>query len=221
MNDQAPSAVITGPSIIACVSGVSMQDDSDISDCTQLALWTADQKYNRFTQPDGWFTHYAAALKFLGWMPYRDSTYQRTYDDFSGNVVQAYLRKMTGREDNALNRALNNTLIDTFDAIRPDLAAQFSLDQESLNGKQFQIAPAQYDGRGRLILLVSQFSLVARIQARQFLFWEWAKQSASLLEQVGPFVLDRSQLETNRPFLERRIREIRMTRFRLRLGAPR
>ena len=221
MDDKEQRAVVIGPTIIASVAGVSLQDDRDVTDCTQLALWTANQKFDRFSEPDDWFTQYAAALKFLGWVPYKDSTFHRTYDDFSGSVIQAYLKKMTGRDDNPLNRALNNTLIDTFDAIEPDKPALLSLDQESLNGQQFQIAPVQYDARGQLTMLVSQFSLLSSIKVQEFLFQKWDRKSASLFEQVGAFILDRSKLETNRAFLDKRISEIRMTRFRLKMRSSR
>lgn len=217
MNNKEQRAFITGPSIIACVSGVSLQDSEDITDCTQLALWAADQTYNRFASPGDWLNEYARTMRFLGWNPLGE-VIRNFRHELTGSVTEHYLQQVAS--DDPSSRALRSTLIDTFAAIEQDKPAQLSLRQESLNGQHFQIAPVQYAANGQLSLKVSQFNLAAVGQVQEFLFWAWRTESAVLKERVVRFTLDRRTLEAQRPFLVRKISEIRMARFRLRLRAP-
>ncbi|MCY1177189.1 hypothetical protein D9M73_174870 [compost metagenome] len=107
-------------------------------------------------------------------------------------------------------------MIDTLDALKPDKSALFSLDKESLMGEGFQVIPARYDSRGFLEIAVFNLELVVTTRKNGFLFWNWEDQDAQITQRRASLKLDRYKLESKKPLIEKKLREITMKRFELR-----
>ncbi|KAA0967715.1 hypothetical protein [Pseudomonas sp. ANT_H12B] len=215
MEDKNRSAVVTGPTIVS-MEGGSLQDFDDVTDCTLIASLNADLEASRFTHSQQWFNSYGSCLDWIGWEPVGDSYTQRR-DTISGNVVQTYLTSLSSRQNTKLGSSVINLLIDSFDAVKGNGPAIYSLDQETARGELFQVTPFWRDGAGKLRMQVSRLKLVASVKSGQFLFFEMDDDSASLLQHYAEFVLNEARLNEKRQRIQQKLKENRMARFKLRL----
>ena len=212
MSNTLPSGVVTGPNLISSVGELTLQDFDDLTNCTHIATRSADLAHNRFDNSQHWLDEYVRTLMFLGWSLHEGAITTRTRFDVSGSVADFLVRKAQAMSD----AQQANAMIDTLDALRPDAGAVRSLDEESLQGRRFQVLPARYDSSKNLHIAVFNLELVANATKNGFLFWSWEKQSANLVQQSAFLKLDRAILDTKRPLMETKLREQVMKRFILR-----
>jgi hypothetical protein len=206
-------AAIVGNSLVPYVAGMSRQDKRDVNYSSRLARWGADSKYDRQTQSADWFLYYAGVLKMLGWVPSGDAITEVHHPNFSGSVVEAYLRTISGVGTIAVAQVTHSAV----NALRADKPALRSFSLESVAGDDFQIMPVEYDSQQRLKMTVNHFRLSSTFKTEEFLFFKWQERSAKLVQSYGRFLLDRAIFEQNRAFLERRIKEIAISVFDLNL----
>jgi hypothetical protein len=216
MSNTLPSGVVTGPNLISSVGELTLQDFDDLTNCTHIATRSADLVHNRFANSQYWLDEYVRTLMFLGWSLHEGAITTRIRFDVSGSVADFLVRKAQALSDSGQA----NAMIDTLDALRPDIGAVRSLDDESLKGRRFQVLPARYDSSRNLHIAVFNLELVANETKNGFLFWSWEKQSANLVQQSAFLKLNRAILDTKRPLMETKLREQVMKRFTLRKVNP-
>jgi hypothetical protein len=100
--------------------------------------------------------------------------------------------------------------------LKPDKPALYSLDTESLMGKRFQVMPARYDAKGFLEIAVFNLELVSYAKQSDFLFFNWEGQACKIIQQRAYLKLDRNKLDTKRALIDKKRREILMSKFDLR-----
>lgn len=212
MSKNSLSGALTGHSLTSCIDELSLQDHKDLTDCTQIATKSADMLCSRFTDSSTWLHEYVNTLDFLGWSVFENAIFTRTRSVISQSVAHFLVQSAEGMRDSRQG----NAMIDTLDALKPDKSALFSLDKESLMGEGFQVIPARYDSRGFLEIAVFNLELVVTTRKSGFLFWNWEDQDAQITQRRASLKLDRYKLESIKPLIEKKLREITMKRFELR-----
>jgi hypothetical protein len=95
-----------------------------------------------------------------------------------------------------------------FEALMVNSSALWSLSTESRRGREFAVGPAGYDKQGRLSLSLNDYSLRARTQREEFLFWDWNESNVTLMYRAAPFTLNRARFEEVRPAFNARLAQI-------------
>jgi len=212
MNNEKPPGLLTGHSLVSCIGDLSLQDHDDLTDCTQIATRSADMVYSRFLDSTEWLDEYVSTLHFLGWSVFQDAIVTRKRSGLSRSVADFLVQSAQAMPDTRQG----NAMIDTLDALKYNEPALLSLDEQSLMGQRFQAIPARYDEKGTLTIAVFNLELVAYTKKSSFLFWDWKGHAAAIIQQRAYLKLDKRKLESNRPIIERKVREIKMKKFDLR-----
>lgn len=200
MDSPGAAGCLSGGNLISTARGVSRQDKRDVNASVRYAQWFASQERDRQTDPQGWFSLFAITLWTMGWEYEDERVVEKHYGHFSGQLSQACLNVISG-----VNRPMAKVTKDMFDALLANSSALWSLSTGSLRGKEFAIAPADYDSQGRLSLGLNDYSLWARVQREEFLFWDWNESNVTLTHRAVPFTLNRSRFEEVRPTLNDRL----------------
>jgi hypothetical protein len=211
-DDKTSSATIIDNALITFVGGLSRDERRDAKFSIRLARWAADSKYQFATHLDDWFLHFAATLKFLGWIPFGDVITEIRHPIFHGAVANAYLSHLVSHESPQQIKITQSA----FNALQADDAAlsMFSLEGQ---GGNFQILPVERNARQQLKLTVNNFRLYSRSAVEDFLFFESEETETNLIQHYCRFLLDRTVFEDKRAFLERRIKEISLSEIELKL----
>jgi hypothetical protein len=212
MNNPLPTGAVTNHNLISCIDQLSLQDFDDLTNCTHIATRSADLVHSRFANAQYWLDEYVRTLMFFGWSLHEGAITTRTRMDMPGSIADYLVRSAQTMND----PRQGNAMIDTLDALQPDIPAVLSLDEESLKGRRFQVMPSRYDSRGELHMAVFNLELVAHTEKNNFLFWPWEKQAAKLVQQRAFLKLDRAVLDTKRTLMATKLREQVMKRFALR-----
>ncbi|MHC8365014.1 hypothetical protein ACYZT9_03765 [Pseudomonas sp. ZT5P21] len=191
---------LLGGNLVSTARGVSRQDKRDVNASVRYAQWFASQERDRQTDPQGWFSLFAITLWSMGWEYEDGSVVEKYYRNFSGQLNQAYWDVIS-----AVNSPMAKVTKDMFDALLTNSSALWSLSKGSLRGKEFAIAPAEYDSQGRLSLGLNDYSLRARVQREEFLFWDWNESNVTLTHRAVPFTLNRARFDEVRPTLNDRL----------------
>jgi hypothetical protein len=215
MRNEPPSGVVTHHNLISCIDELSLQDFDDLTDCTRLSTRSADLAHNRFGNSRNWLDEYVRTLIFLGWSLHEGAITTRTRVTVSRSIADFLVQSAQ-----TMNPRQGNTMIDTLDALVSDQPAVLSLDEESLKGRRFQVAPSRYDSSGNLHMAIFNLELVADTEHSRFLFWPWDNQSAKLVQQSAFLKLDRNVLDTKRALMATKLRDQIMKRFALRKRQP-
>jgi hypothetical protein len=216
MNDQSLTGLVTGPNLLSYIETLSLQDHNDIADCNSIATRSADLGHNRYTDSKNWFEEYVRTMNFLGWSLYDDTIFTRTQHLVSGSVADFLVQSAHAMKDSRQA----NAMIDTLDALKADQPATLSFDRETRQGETFQIIPARYDSRNNVHLALYKLELSVDIKKHNFLFWDWEKRSAKIIQQQAFFKLDRSHLNSKRALIKKKLDEHLTRRFNLRRIAP-
>lgn len=212
MNNASLTGLITGPNLFSYIGTLSLQDHNDIADCHNIATLSADLGHNRYTDSSGWFEEYVRTLNFLGWSLYGDSILTRTQHIESGSVADFLVQSAEAMRDSRQA----NAMIDTLDTLKTNSPAMLSFDQETREGESFQIIPARYDAQNNLNIAVYKFELSVDIKKHHFLFWNWERRSATIVQQRAFLRLDRNELDRKRALIKKKLNEQFMRRFNLR-----
>ncbi|VVP95505.1 hypothetical protein PS918_03645 [Pseudomonas fluorescens] len=212
MHGSISTGLLTAHNLVSCIGELSPQDYDDFTDCTQIATNSADRASNRFANSTAWLNEFVNTLNYLGWSAFEDTITTRTRYMDSSSVAEFLVQSAQRMQDSRQG----NAMIDTLDALKPDQPALYSLDEESLMGKRFQVIPARYDSKGCLHIAVFNLELVVHMKKSSFLFYDWEDPSTKMIQQSAYLTLDRGGLNANRARIEKTKREIRMKRFDLR-----
>lgn len=208
------TGLVTGPTLLSYIEALSLQDHNDIADCNNIATRSADLGHHRYADPKGWFEEYARTLNFLGWSLYGNSIHTRTQHIVSGSVADFLVESAQAMRDSRQA----NAMIDTLDTLKANNPAMLSLDEETRKGETFQIIPARYDSQGNLNIALYKLELSVDIRRRSFLFWDWEKRSARIIQRKAFLKLNRRELDSKRVLIKKKLDEYLMRRFALRKG---
>jgi hypothetical protein len=212
MEFQSSTGLVTGPNLLSYIETPSLQDHNDIADCNNIATRSADLGYHRYSDAEGWFEEYARTLNFLGWSLYGDSIHTTTRHIVSDSVADFLVESAHSMSD----ARQANAMIDTLETLKINNPAMFSLDAETREGESFQVIPARYDSRGNLHIALFKLELSVNVRRRNFLFWNWDKHSARIVQRKAYLKLDRSELDSKRALIKKKLDESLMRRFSLR-----
>ena len=200
LDQQGAAGSLLGGNLISTARGVSRRDKRDVNVSVRYAQWYASQKRDREMDSQGWFSLFTVTLWTMGW-EYEDATVvEKKYSDFSGQLSRAYLNRIAG-----INSQMARVTKDMFDALMVNTSALSSLSTESRRGREFAIAPAEYDKQGRLSVDLNDYSLRARGQREEFLFWNWNESNVTLTHRAVPLTLNRARFEEVRGELNDRL----------------
>ncbi|XXE51991.1 hypothetical protein J3P96_24570 [Pseudomonas sp. R3-56] len=216
MVNKTLTGLITGPSLFSYIETLSLSEHDDIADCNNFAILLADEKYNRYYDPERWLAQYIGVLKALGWSIYQDAIFTRTQHILTGSVADFLVESANGMSDSRQG----NAMIDTLDSLKTNSPALLSFDRESGSGDSFQVVPARYDARGLLNIAVFKLELNAYMKRTNFLFWTWEKRSARIVQRKAYLRLNKTILDGQRELINRRLEKKRMERFDLSQNRP-
>ncbi|MHC8311316.1 hypothetical protein ACYZUC_17115 [Pseudomonas sp. GT1P32] len=202
-DQQGAAGSLSGGNLISTARGVSRQDKRDVNSSVRYAQWYASQQRNRDTDPQGWFSLFAVVLWDLGWEIDERRVVEKSYSNFAGKVSQIYLNRIA-----AVNSQMAIVTKNMFDSLLANSSALWSLATESRRGREFSIAPAEYDKQGKLSLDLNDFSLRALAQREDFLFWDWKEGNVTLTHRAAPLTLNRARFDKVRPELNDRLDRI-------------
>ena len=202
-DQQGAAGSLSGGNLISTARGVSRQDKRDVNSSVRYAQWYASQQRNRDTDPQGWFSLFAVVLWDLGWEIDERRVVEKSYSNFAGKVTQIYLNRIA-----AVNSQMAIVTKDMFESLLANSSALWSLATESRRGREFSIAPAEYDKQGKLSLDLNDFSLRALAQREDFLFWDWKEGNVTLTHRAAPLTLNRARFDEVRPELNDRLDRI-------------
>lgn len=208
VGQQGAAGSLLGGNLISTARGMSRQDKRDVNASVRYAQWYADQRRDRETDAQGWFSAFAVALWTMGWEYEDRHVLEKQYSHFSGQLSLAYLHRIAG-----VNSQMAKVTKDMFDALQANTTALWSLSSGSLRGRQFTIAPAEYDSQGRLSVDLNDYSLRARAQREDFLFWDWKESNVTLTHRTVPLTLNRAKFGEVRLELSERLDLIADTVF--------
>lgn len=191
---------LLGGNLITTAQGMSRQDKRHVNACVRYAQWYASRKRDRDADPQGWFSAFAVALWTMGWEYEDGKVIEKQYANFSGKLSRSYMNTIAG-----VNSRMAKVTQEMFDVLLVNKSALASLSKESRRGREFAIAPAEYDQQGRLTLNLNDYSLRAQAQREDFLFWDWNEGNVTLTHRAVPFTLNRSTFEKHRPELNDRL----------------
>ncbi|NUU34083.1 hypothetical protein [Pseudomonas sp. C2B4] len=212
MTNETASGIVTGHNLLSCIGELAVADFDNLSDCTRIATRSADLSHDRFSNSNHWLEEYVRTLMFLGWSLHEDVITTRSRSDITGSIADYLVQRAQTMKD----PRQGNAMIDTLDALKPDKPAVFSLDEESLKGRRFQVVPSRCDASGNLHMAVFNLELVAETDRNSFLFWPWEKRSATLIQQSAFLKLNRGILDTKRELMANKLLAQVMKRFVLR-----
>lgn len=202
-DQQGAAGSLSGGNLISTARGVSRQDKRDVNSSVRYAQWYASQQRSRDTDPQGWFSLFAVVLWDLGWEIDERRVVEKSYSHFAGKVTQIYLNRIA-----AVNNQMAIVTKDMFESLLANSSALWSLATESRRGREFSIAPAEYDKQGKLSLDLNDFSLRALAQREDFLFWDWKEGNVTLTHRAAPLTLNRARFDEVRPELNDRLDRI-------------
>ena len=139
-DQQGAAGSLLGGNLVSTARGVSRQDKRDVNSSVRYAQWYASQQRNRDTDPQGWFSLFAVVLWDLGWEIDERRVVEKNYSNFTGKVSQVYLKRIAG-----VNSQMALITKDMFESLLANSSALWSLATESRRGREFSIAPAEYD----------------------------------------------------------------------------
>lgn len=195
----AAGSLLAG-NLVGTARGVSRQDKRHVNASIRYAQWFAGQERDRQTDPQGWFSLFSITLFSMGWEYEDKKVIEKHYSSFSGQLSQAYLKVIS-----AVNSQMAKVTSDMFKALSVNAPALWSLSKGSLRGKEFAIAPAHYDSQGRLSVGLNDYSLRARVEREEFLFWNWNESNVTLTHRAVPFTLNRARFDELLPELNGRL----------------
>jgi hypothetical protein len=208
LDQRAAAGSLLGGNLISTARGMTRQDKRDVNSSVRYAQWYASQERNRDTDAQGWFSLFAVVLGDMGWEVDEKRVVEQSYDNFSGRVSQTYLHRIA-----AINSQMAKVAQEMFEALLVNTSVLGALSTESRRGREFAIAPAEYDNQGRLSLDLNDFSLRARSRRENFLFWDWNEGHVTLMHRAAPFTLNRVRFEQVRSPLSDRLDRIADTLF--------
>lgn len=200
LSSQGAAGSLLGGNLISTAKGVSRQDKRDVNASVRYAQWFASQERDRETDAQGWFSLFAVTLWSMGWEYEDKEVMEKNYSHFSGQLSRTYLNMIAG-----VNDQMAKVTSHMFDALRANTSVLWSLSRESRRGREFAIAPAEYDKQGRLSVGLNDYSLRARAQREGFLFWDWNESNVSLTHRAVPLTLNRARFEEVRTELTDRL----------------
>ncbi|VVO56649.1 hypothetical protein PS862_00594 [Pseudomonas fluorescens] len=203
LDQRGAAGSLLGGNLISTARGMTRQDKRDVNSSVRYAQWYASQERNHETDAQGWFSLFAVVLWDMGWEVDEERVVEKSYNNFSGRVSQTYLTRIA-----AVNSQMAKVTQDMFEALLANASMLGSLSKESRRGREFAIAPAEYDQQGRLSLDLNDFSLKARSQRENFLFWDWSEGNVTLTHRAAPFTLNRVRFEEVRSQLSDRLDRI-------------
>ena len=202
-DQQGAAGSLLRGNLVSTARGVSRQDKRDVNSCVRYAQWFASQERSRDADPQGWFSLFAVVLEGLGWEIDKRRVVEKSYSNFAGKVSQIYLNRIA-----AVNSQMAIVTKNMFESLLANSSALWSLATESRRGREFSIAPAEYDKQGKLSLDLNDYSLRALAQREDFLFWDWKEGNVTLTHRAAPFTLNRARFEEIRPRLSDRLDRI-------------
>lgn len=214
--DDSLTGLVTGPNLLSYIGELTLHDHNDIADCNNLATRSADFGHHRYTQPEDWLQEYVFTMRYFGWELYDGAIFKSTRHDVSGSLANLLVESA----DNMKDSQQANALIDTLDTLKTNDPAMLSLDTETRQGESFQVVPARYDAKGNLHIALFKLELSVNVRRSRFLFWDWEKRSASLIQRKAYLRLDRDALDRRRALMKKKLEEQTMRRFDLRKHRP-
>ncbi|MHC8304004.1 hypothetical protein [Pseudomonas sp. PB3P13] len=200
LDQQAAAGSLLQGNLISTARGVSRQDKRDVNVSVKYAQWYASKERDRETDSQGWFSKFAVALWSMGWEYEDRDVVEKNFSHFFGQLSRAYLNTLAG-----VNAPMLKITTDMFNALLLNKSALWSLSRESRQGREFAIAPAEYDRQGRLSVSLNDYSLRARAQREEFLFWDWNESNVSLTHRAVPLTLNRARFDEVRKELNDRL----------------
>ncbi|WP_338474202.1 hypothetical protein V3H56_03085 [Pseudomonas sp. MS646] len=209
------SGLVTGPNLFSYIGALHLQEHDDLADCHNIATKSADLAHHRYLAAKDWFEEYVRTLWFLGWSLYGDAINTRTAHVVAGSVADFLVQSAAAMKD--VRQA--NAMIDTLDNLQSDHGALSSFDGETRQGETFQVIPARYDAQGHLNIALYKLELKVETRRSRFLFWQWEKRSATIVQQRAFLQLDRREFEAKRALMKKHLEAHRMRRFTLKKTA--
>lgn len=209
-DDDAPQAAVVGSGLVSFTAGVPAQRREDLCNATLLAQLAANRRVPDRSHVLAWFDAYFTALMNLGWV-LQQTGFREVSSEFDGLETHEAVRQAAAVML-APNPAALAVLASTLDAVQSmDRNSPWItiFDRESRDTKttHFQIALADQQPDGGLVMHLLAFSLEANAKITQVLFFKLKKKRVRLQQNSGQAVVDVGVLTSVRGALKARLAE--------------
>ncbi len=206
--DRTAQALVAGSGLVMAEDGVSALTKEDIVNSTLLAQFAASTVVKDRSEVIAWYGEYFSALQRLGWVMTSQS-----FEEFqqSGKTVEVHKAIMsvltTALGPGATALAMAKSALDGLSEAGSDAGWIRLFDRQATSAKvaRFQIVTAQPTASGLVNLALFAFSVQARKEVTQVLFFKFKKSEGSLKFGGGTASIDEALLGGIRDALRKKL----------------
>ena len=208
--DKTAQALVAGSGLILAEEGVSAQVKQDITYCTLFAQFKATSVVSPSADIVAWYEAYFAALQTLGWVMTSQSFRDYSLSGTGVEVHKAILGVLAvALGPAAATLAVAKSVLDGLEQIGSDNGWLTLFHKQSVHSNlaSFQIVTAVPQPNGMVGLGLVAFSLKAKDDVTQVLFFKLKKNKASLKYAGGTAAIEESVLAMVRDALKTRLQD--------------
>lgn len=174
---------------VSFVAGVSGQNQSDVLNSTLLAQLAADKKYDRWSDPEGWFKFYVQVLGKVGWViqNFNFTEYTTSGLTFTIDKVVVEILKSIVAEDEL---AIINETLDALKALSDDKKfVLFESRSRKLEKGNFQVSTVK-ETDNLVAMKIGAFHFSSAQSATKFLWFGYKSSSTNLFKGAQTITLN-------------------------------
>jgi hypothetical protein len=201
LEERTAQALVAGSGLVMAEDGVSAQSKEDIVNCTLLAQFAASKDVKDRSDVMAWYGAYFSALQKLGWV-----MTSQNFQEFqqSGKTVEVHkaiigvLATVLGPGATAL--AITKSVLEGLSEVDSDAGWIRLFDRQTVSAKvaRFQVVTAQPSAHGLVNIALFAFSVEAKKDVTQVLFFKFKKSQGSLKFGGGTASIDEGLLSSIR-----------------------
>lgn len=208
LEDRTAQALVAGSGLVMAEEGVSAQTKEDIVNSTLLAQFAASGAVADRSDVMAWYSQYFSALQRLGWVMTSQS-----FQEFreSGRTVEVHKAIIgvltTALGPGATALAMAKSVLEGLSEAGSDAGWIRLFDRQTASAKvaRFQVVTAQASPGGLVNIGLFAFSVEAKQQVTQVLFFKFKKSDGSLKFGGGTASIDERLLGTVRDALRKKL----------------
>ena len=202
-------AVLVGSSVISFVSGVTAEQRRDLINSMLLAQLVAKKRVPDGAEVYDWYRAFFEVLKQIGWIvqALQFATQKAAVGLQTDEAILALATTLLGPGSSSL--ALVKATLDLLKSMDANSPWMTILNRESQSGQtaRFQLAVAEPDDKGGLLVTLMAFALEAHSRLTQFLFFKIHSREDVLKQVAGQISVDAKVLAAVRDQIGEKIAE--------------
>lgn len=207
-NQNKSQALIVGSEIVSFVKGVTEERRRDIVNSTLLAQLVANKKVRDGSKIFPWYDAYFSTLENIGWVAQTRQMVQHheQADNFEAHeAILAVATSLLGPGAAAL--PIIKATLDALKNMKENSPwiTLFQRESQHANTSRFQVALADEDPAGQLLVTLMAFGLEAKSTFTQVLFFKFKSNEVEIKHSSGKITMNAAVLAAVRALVEQKI----------------